>query len=57
VTELKDELVALSKKHVDALQSAIYVGMDQKEADDYDRSRVRISEIYALISTVGAISK
>jgi hypothetical protein len=57
MTELKDELVALSKKHVDALQSAIYVGMGQKEADDYDRSRVRISEIYALISTVGVISK
>jgi hypothetical protein len=50
VTELKDELAALSKKHVKALHSAIYVGMNEKEADDYDQSRVRISEIHWLLN-------
>ena len=49
VKELKDELADLSNKHVDALQSAIYVGMDDKEAYEYDQSRVRISELYALL--------
>ena len=57
VTELKDELAALSKKHVEELQSAIYVGMNEKEGAEYDQSRVRINELYELLSKVGPRSR
>ena len=53
VTELKDELAALSKKHVEELQSAIYVGMNEQEGAEYDQSRARINELYGLLSRVG----
>lgn len=53
VKKLKDELVDLSRKHVDALKAAIYVGMNQKEADEYDQSRVRIRELHGLLRKVG----
>jgi hypothetical protein len=49
VTELENELTTLSKKHLDALQSAIYVGMNEEEADEYDQSRMRINELYELL--------
>jgi hypothetical protein len=49
VTELKDELSALSKKHMEALESAVYIRMNEKESDDYDQSGVRISELYGLL--------
>jgi hypothetical protein len=51
--KLKGELDDLSRKHVDALKAASYVGMNQKEADEYDQSRVRISELYGLLGKVG----
>ena len=57
VAKLKDELAALSKKHVDALQSAIYVGMNEKESDEYEQSRVRISELHGLLSKIGPIAR
>jgi hypothetical protein len=49
VTELRDELATLSKKYFRALQSTIYLGMNEEEIDEYDQSRVRISELYELI--------
>ena len=49
VKKLKDELAELSKKHVDALQSAIYVGMNEEEGEEYDQGRVRMSELYAML--------
>ena len=49
VTELENELTTLSKRHLDALQSAIYVGMNEEEAEESDQSRVRISELYELL--------
>jgi hypothetical protein len=57
VAELKGELAALSKQHADALHSAIYVGMNEKESDEYDQSRVRINELYRLLSKVAQISR
>jgi hypothetical protein len=57
VAELKGELAALSKQHADALHSAIYVGMNEKESDEYDQGRVRINELYGLLSKVVLISR
>jgi hypothetical protein len=34
---------------LDALQSAIYVGMNEEEAEESDQSRVRISELCELL--------
>jgi hypothetical protein len=48
-TELSEELATPSKKHLDALQSAIYLGMNMEEADEYDQSGVRISELCELL--------
>jgi hypothetical protein len=49
VTELRDELATLSKKYLRALQSTIYLGMNEEEIDEYDQSRLRISELYELL--------
>ena len=49
VTELKDELSALSRKHIEALQSAVYIRMNEQEADEYDQGGVRISQLYGLL--------
>jgi hypothetical protein len=54
LTELRDELAALSKKHVDALESAIYVGMNEEEANRYDQSGERIHELYVLLGRLAA---
>ena len=48
-TELREELATLSEKHLNALRSAIYLGMNEEEADEYDQSRVCISELYELL--------
>jgi hypothetical protein len=44
-----DELAALSKKRVDTLQSGIHVGVNEKEANEYDQSRVSISKLCELL--------
>ena len=49
VAELENELTTLSKRHLDALQSAIYVGMSEAEADEYDQRGVRISKLRELL--------
>jgi len=54
VTELKEELAALSKRHVDALHSAIYVDMNEKESAEYDQGRLRIRELYGLLKRLAA---
>jgi hypothetical protein len=38
VKRLRSEVAALSTKHVDALKAAIYLGMNRKEADEYDQA-------------------
>jgi hypothetical protein len=47
MTELREELATLSKQHFDALPSAVYLGLNEKEADEYDQSRV--SELCELL--------
>jgi hypothetical protein len=54
LTELKDELSALSKKHADALESAIYIRMNREEAIEYDQSGERIHELYVLLGKLAA---
>jgi hypothetical protein len=51
--KLKGELAALSSKHADALKAAIFVGMNEKEADEYDQSRMRIRELHELLRVSG----
>jgi phenylpyruvate tautomerase PptA (4-oxalocrotonate tautomerase family) len=53
-TELKDELSALSKKHFQALERAVYISMNEEEADKYAQSGVRISELYGLLGKLVA---
>ena len=49
VTALKDELSALCKRNFEALESAVYIRMNEEEGDEYDQSSVRISELYRLL--------
>ena len=53
VTELKDELSALSKKHNEALESAVYIRMNEEEADEYDQSGVRMGKVRELLGKLG----
>ncbi len=47
--ELADELTALGKQQSEALQNAAYLKMSEKEAKQYDRRAVRVSEICGLL--------
>jgi hypothetical protein len=53
VTELKDELSALSKKHDEALESAVYIRMNKEEADEYDQSDLRMGKVRELLGKLG----
>ena len=54
LTELKDELSALSKKHHEAWESAVYISMNKEEASNYDKNGERIHELYALLGRLAA---
>ena len=54
LTELKDELSALSKKHHEAWESAVYIRMNREEATKYDQNGERIHEIYVLLGRLAA---
>jgi hypothetical protein len=54
LTELKDELSALSKKHHEAWESAIFIHMNEEEANKYDQEGERIHELYALLGRLAA---
>jgi hypothetical protein len=54
LTELENELSALSKKHHDAWESAIYIGMNEEEANKYDQAGERIHELYVLLGKLAA---
>jgi hypothetical protein len=47
--ELADEMAALSKLQSEALQTAAYVRMSEREAAEYDHRRLRIGEICGLL--------
>jgi hypothetical protein len=49
VRGLADELAALSKQQSKALQASAYKRMSVEEASEYDRRRVRIAEICAVV--------
>lgn len=49
VRGLADELAALSKQQSKALQTSAYKRMSIEEASEYDRRRVRIAEICAVV--------
>jgi polyhydroxyalkanoate synthesis regulator phasin len=49
--ELADELTALAKQQSEALQNAAYIKMSEKEAQQYDKRAVRISELCGLLGT------
>jgi hypothetical protein len=49
VSEPRDELATLFEKYLDALQSAIHLSMNEEEADEYDQSHSRISELRELL--------
>ena len=53
VTELKDELSALSKKHNEAMESAVYIRMNAAEADKYDESGERMGKVRELLGKLG----
>ena len=52
MTELKDALSTLSKKNFEALESAVYIRMNEEEADEYKQHSVRIGELYGLLGEV-----
>ena len=54
LTELKDELSALSKKHHEAWESAVYISMNKEEASNYDQNGERIHELYVLLGKLAA---
>lgn len=47
--ELAQELASLARQQSEMLQSAVYIGMSQEEAAEYDRRRARITEIFVLL--------
>ena len=50
--QLKDELSALSKKHNEAFESAVYIRMNAEEADEYDESGLRMGKVPRTIGKV-----
>jgi hypothetical protein len=46
--ELAGELTALAKQQSEALQTAVYLLMSEKEAQQYDKRAVRIAELCRL---------
>jgi hypothetical protein len=54
LTELKDELSALSKKHHEAWESAVYIRMNKEEGSKYDQNGERIHELYVLLGRLAA---
>jgi hypothetical protein len=49
LTELKDELFALSTEHHEAWESAIYICMNEEEANKFDQAGERIHELHVLL--------
>jgi hypothetical protein len=49
LSELADELSALSKKQSQALQASAYIRMNAQEAREYDERRVRIGELCSVL--------
>ena len=49
--ELADEMTALAKQQSEALQNAAYIKMSKKEAQQYDKRAIRISELCGLLGT------
>lgn len=47
--ELAEELTRLSNEQTEALQRAAYFNMSREEAAEYDKRRVRISELCSLL--------
>jgi hypothetical protein len=50
--ELADELTALAKQQSEALQTAAYLKMSEKQAQQYDKRAVRISELCGLLGNI-----
>jgi len=48
---LADELRALAQRQSEALQNAAYMKMSAKEAQQYDKRAIRISELCGLLGT------
>jgi hypothetical protein len=48
--EMSEELCVLYRLQYEALQKSSYLQMPQKEADVYDRRRVRIGELCDLLT-------
>jgi hypothetical protein len=48
-TELSGELSILSRQQYEALQDASYLNMSEREAEEYDKRRLRIGEICAFL--------
>ncbi|MCU1303418.1 MAG: hypothetical protein JWQ87_3702 [Candidatus Sulfotelmatobacter sp.] len=47
--ELAEEMAALSKLQSEALQTAAYVRMSERQAGEYDHRRLRIGEACGLL--------
>jgi hypothetical protein len=56
LSELADELSALSKKQSKALQASAYIQMNAQEASEYDERRVRIGELCSILGRFKAVS-
>jgi hypothetical protein len=54
--ELEDELSALSKQQLIALQFAAFIPMSAQEANEFDDRGIRIGQIYQLLERFGAPS-
>jgi hypothetical protein len=54
LTELKDELSALSREHHEAWESAIYITMNEEECNKFEQAGERIHELYVLLGKLAA---
>ena len=57
VKGLADQLSALSRVQFEALETAGYIPMNEKEAREYDERHVRIGELCGLIGVFLALPK
>ena len=49
MAEPRSELATLFEKYLDALQTAIYLSMNEEEVDEYDENHSRMGELCELL--------